>query len=171
MLDISEKRRIGSVTQAACRSYSALTFDGCEACVDAALDATGQAAVYILGRAAPDMSNQFDGPVDMSYVLRIMLVDDMGKRLGSDEITVDQTISAVAGDDSLETDPQTTGQESDDEASGSATSMQLEDFQTVVDRLELAPAGAHGLCGSIAGHLYGYDRPIGVFWVEVTPGR
>jgi hypothetical protein len=170
MIDISEKRRMGSVTTAACRSYSALTFDGCEACVDAALDATGQAAIYILGRAAPDLANQFDGPVDMSYVLRVMLVDDLGQRLGSDELMVDQTISAVGVDDP-ETSRQTAGEDSDDEASETATSMRLEDFQTVLDRVELAPAGTHGLCGSIAGHLYGYDRPIGVFWVEVTPGR
>ncbi len=49
--------------------------------------------------------------------------------------------------------------------------MRLEDFQTVLDRLELAPLGNHGLCGRIAGRLYGFERSIGRFEVDVAPAR
>jgi hypothetical protein len=159
--------KIGIVTPVTCRSYSALTFDGCPSCVDAALAATGQAAAYVLGRTAPGLSSQSNGPVDVSYVLRVRLLSDLGELIGADELEVAQTVEAVAVDDfsgpSLDS--------WDDAVEAEDTSMRLEDFQTIVDRLELAPAGRRGLCGSIGGALYAFERLVGRFDVEVSPAR
>jgi hypothetical protein len=40
----------------------------------------------------------------------------------------------------------------------------------VIDKLELGPVGG-GMCGIIAGRLYGFERSIGRFEVEVSPAR
>lgn len=172
MLDIREKQRQGSVTTPVCRSYSALTFDGCPACVGAALDATVQAGIYTLGRTAPGMTSQIEGTVEMVYALGVKLRDELGNEIGSDQIAAEQTVSAVGigGDwDEGPVDTTDDAEESTAEAAEHGTSMRLEDFQTVLDRLELAPAGPHGQCGVIAGHLYGFDRLIGLFEIQVAP--
>jgi hypothetical protein len=108
----------------------------------------------------------------MAYVLDIHLIDDDGLTIAAEEIRAEQTIDAVPVDDYL--DPASEG--SDAEANETETeedegSMRLEDFQTVMDRLELAPIGAHGLCGRIGGRLYGFERSIGRFEIEVSPAR
>ena len=64
---------MGNVITAPCRSYSAQVFDGCPACVDAALEAVTQAALYVLGRAAPEVSGQSDGPAQMAYRMTVRL--------------------------------------------------------------------------------------------------
>ena len=96
----------------------------------------------------------------MAYIVTVSLCDDDGREIGSDEIEVDQTISAVVTDD-----------EADEagEAGEEPSSMRLEDFQTVIDKLELAPAGTGSLSGMIVGRLYAYDHSIGLFEVTVAP--
>ncbi len=86
---------MGTVTTAACRSYSALTFDGCPACVGAALDAIVQAGMFTLGRTAPGMAGQVEGPLEMEYALRVRLTDELGGEIGADEIVAEQTVSAI----------------------------------------------------------------------------
>jgi hypothetical protein len=173
MLDIKEKQRIGTVTTTACRSYSALTFDGCPACVGAALDAIVQAGMFTLGRTAPGMTSQVEGPLEMEYSLRVRLTDELGGEIGADEIAAEQTVSAVGIGGEQDGDPADATDEAEEEEADAehGASMQLEDFQTVLDRLELAPAGSRGLCGLIAGHLYGFDRLIGLFEIQVAPAR
>lgn len=173
MLDIREKPRIGNVMTLACRSYSALKFDGCPACVDAALDAVVQAGMYTLGRTAPSLAGPVEGPLGMAYVLRVKLVGEMGEQIGADEVTAEQTISAVPLDDEWgEIADEAVGEdEAEEDDAGDHASMQLQDFQTVLDRLEVAPMGKQGLCGTISGRLFGFDRSIGLFRIEVTPAR
>jgi hypothetical protein len=151
---------MGNVMLASCRSYSAQSFDGCPACIDSALEAVTQASVYLLGRSGPDLSPRSEERVDMAYILGVSLCDDNGLEMGSDEIEVDQTISAVTADDEGVED----GADGDE-----PSSMRLEDFQTVIDKLELAPAGTASLSGVIVGRLYAYDHSIGLFEVTVAP--
>jgi hypothetical protein len=164
---------MSGVTTTECRSYSALTFDGCPACVGAALDAIVQAGMYTLGRTAPGMARQIEGPLEMAYTLKVKLVDELGQEIGADEIAAEQTVSAIGIGGELDGDGIDTTDE--DEENGEPTehgaSMRLEDFQTVLDRLELAPAGSQGLCGLIAGHIYGFDHLIGLFEIQVAPAR
>jgi hypothetical protein len=108
----------------------------------------------------------------MAYVLDVRLIDDDGVTIAADEIRAEQTIAAVPLDDDL--DPVSDGSyaETDEtDFEDDQGSMRLDDFQTVMDRLELAPIGAHGLCGRIGGRLYGFERSIGRFEIEVSPAR
>jgi hypothetical protein len=151
---------MGNMMLASCRSYSAQSFDGCPACVDSALEAVTQASLYLLGRSGPGLVPQSEDPVEVAYILTLSLCDDDGREIGSDEIEVDQTISAVVTDDEA-------GEAG--EADHEPSSMRLEDFQTVIDKLELAPAGTGSLSGMIVGRLYAYDHSIGLFEVTVAP--
>lgn len=175
MLDVPEKQRMSGVTTTECRSYSALVFDGCPACVGAALDAIVQAGMYTLGRTAPGMTNQTEGPLEMVYTLKVKVIDESGEEIGADEIAAEQTVSAIGIGGELDGDGIDTTDEDVDEENGEETehgaSMRLEDFQTVLDRLELAPAGSQGLRGLIAGRIYGFDRLIGLFEIQVAPAH
>jgi len=153
---------MSNVMLASCRSYSAQSFDGCPACVDSALEAVTQASMYLLGRAGQNLSSTEDEPVEMAYTLGLSLCDDDGHELGADVIEVDQTVSTVPADDEMD---DTEVHPDDDERS----SMRLEDFQTVIDKLQLSPAGFGGLSGVIVGRLYAYDHSIGLFEVAVAP--
>jgi len=110
-------------------------------------------------------------PIEVAYVLSVRLVDDDGQAIARDKIRTEQTISAVPAEDDLltiDTEDGGADAEADDFDEGS---MRLEDFQTVIDRLELAPLGRRGLCGTIAGRLYGFERSIGRFEVDVAPAH
>lgn len=156
---------MSNMTLVTCRSYSAQSFDGCPACVDSALDAVTQASAYLLGRSGPGFAPQAEHLVDMAYLLAVSLCDDDGREIGADDIEIDQTISRVeTGADSDEIDDI-------DGGDGERSSMRLEDFQTVIDKLELAPAGTGSLSGVIIGRLYAFERSIGLFEVKVSPSR
>lgn len=164
---------MGNTVTVKCRSYSALAFDGCPACVGAALEAVGQAGIYVLGRTASDLVDQDGGPLDLTYRMKVRLYDDVGDELANDELSAEQTIEAVDPDD-LPIDEDPDPDDVEDDGSGwydhdTSSSMRLDDFQTVLDRLELAAAGRHGLTGLIAGRLFGYERSIGAFEIEVAP--
>ncbi len=179
MLDEEKKRRMDRVVDVRCRSYSGGAFDGCTACVDAALDAVAQAVVYVLGRATPDLMAPPQGPVSLDYRMRVRIYGDEDQEIGSDDLTVQQSIEAVPSDaeeSEFKIEPAETEAESGAEADGAApgeqrppSTMRLEDFQTVVDRLELAPEGAHCLRGLVAGTLFGYERSIGRFEALIQP--
>jgi hypothetical protein len=154
---------MSNVMLATCRSYSAQSFDGCPACVDSALDAVTQASVYLLGRAGSGLAPQSGHPVEISHILAVSLCDDNGREIGSDEIEVDQAISEVQVDDA------DNASGPGDEFEGQESSMRLEDFQTVIDKLELAADGAGTLSGVIVGRLYAYNLSIGLFEVAVAP--
>jgi hypothetical protein len=157
---------MGIVMTVPCRSYSAQTFDGCPACLDAALDAVTQAGLYLLGRAAPSLCGGSEGRIGMSYRLNVRLYDDRGGEMAADEVFADQSIEGV-----LElADREATGVGFADEIEPE-TSMRLDDFQAIVDNLELAPAGQDGACGSIDGNLFGFSQLVGRFTVEIAPGR
>jgi hypothetical protein len=119
------------------------------------------------------MASQIEGPLEMAYALKVKLLDESGREIGADEIAAEQTVSAIGIGGELDGDGIDTTDE--DEENGEPTehgaSMRLEDFQTVLDRLELAPAGSQGLCGLIAGHIYGFDHLIGLFEIQVAPAR
>jgi hypothetical protein len=162
----SEKRqKMSNVMLATCRSYSAQSFDGCPACVDSALDAVTQASAYLLGRSGPGFATQTVHQADMAHILGVSLCAEDGRKIGADEIEVYQTISAVMTDD--EDDKADVVDDGDHEAS----SMRLDDFQTVIDQLGLAPAGTGSLSGVIMGRLYAFERSIGLFEVKVSPSR
>jgi hypothetical protein len=171
MLDVLEKSRMTGVTTAVCRSYSALAFDGCPACVGAALDAVAQAGLYVLGQAAPSIVGPAAAPasVEIAYRLVMRICDESGDPIGHDEIEASQTISAVPEDDGWDEQAAEAAEEPEagDEAVGS---MRLDDFQTVLDLVQLAPAGRGGVAGAIRGQLFGFERPIGEFDIEVHPG-
>jgi len=157
-----------------CRSYSAQAFDGCPACLDAALDAVAQAGLYLLARAAPSLSGRPEGPVEMSYRLSICLYDDKGGELATDEIVADQSVEGVL--EATDQEGRATATEAEDPADLSdevepENTMRLDDFQTIIDILELAPADRDGVCGSIAGNLFGFKQLVGRFEVEIAPGR
>ena len=157
---------IGTVTQLQCRSYASLEFDGCPACTEAALDATQQAALYVLGRAALDQPAR-GGSIETATTMSVRILDEQGRTIAQDQLDVEQTISAVEADDEDDdTDETTDTAERLDRFSG----MRLEDFQTVLDQLELVPMGA-GMCGRIGGRLYGFERSIGRFEVDIAPAR
>ena len=152
---------IGTVTQLQCRSYASLEFDGCPTCADAALEAIEQAALYILGRAALDQPGRGGESIEMAYTMNVRVVDEQGRTVAQDQIAADQSIGFVpaAEYDGLADD------ETDD-----GPRMRLDDFQTVIDRLELGPLGS-GMCGGLAGHLYAFERSIGRFEVEIAPAN
>ena len=154
---------MSNVMLATCRSYSAQTFDGCPACVDSALEAVTQASVYLLGRAGSGLAPQGGHQVETSHILAVSLCDDHGREIGSDEIEVDQAISEVPV---AEADG-AAGE--GDEFEGQKSSMRLEDFQTVIDKLELAADGAGTFSGAIVGRLYAYNLSIGLLEVMVAP--
>jgi len=157
---------IGTVTQLQCRSYASLEFDGCPACTEAALDATQQAALYVLGRAALDQPAR-GGSIEMATTMSVRILDEQGRTIAQDQLDVEQTISAVEADDEDDdTDETADTAERLDRFSG----MRLEDFQTVLDQLELVPMGV-GMCGRIGGRLYGFERSIGRFEVDIAPAR
>ena len=166
---------MNGVTTTECRSYSALVFDGCPACVGAALDAIVQAGMYTLGRTAPGMTSQTEGPLEMVYTLKVKVVDESGEEIGADEIAAEQTVSAIGIGGEFDGDGVDTTDEYEDEENREGAehgaSMRLEDFQAVLDRLELAPAGSQGLRGLIAGRIYGFDRLIGLFEIKVAPAH
>jgi hypothetical protein len=157
---------MGIVMTVPCRSYSAQTFDGCPACLDAALEAVTQAGLYLLGRAAPGLAGQTEGPVEMSYRLQVRLFDDGGVELAADEVDADQSVEAV-------TEPATQDDAdlSDEGGDELETTMRLDDFQTIVDIVDLAPAGPDGASGRIAGNLLGFGHPVGRFTIEIAPGH
>ena len=161
---------MGTGTTTACRSYSALTFDGCPVCAGAALDAVVQAGMFTLGRTAPGMADQAEGPLEMEYSLSVRLTDESGSELGADDIVAEQTFSAIGIGGELDGDGiDATDEYEDEDETEHGVSMRLDDFQTILDRLELAPAGPRGLSGLISGHLYGFDRLIGLFEIQVAP--
>lgn len=165
VISSEEKQTMGNVMLATCRSYSAQSFDGCPACVDSALEAVAQASMYLLGRSGPGLAPHSEDAVEVTYIMGVSLCDDDGREIGSDEIEVDQTISAVMTDD--EDDKADVVDDVDREPS----SMRLEDFQTVIDKLELAPAGTGSLSGLIVGRVYAFERSIGLFEVKISPSR
>ncbi len=165
VISSEEKQTMGNVMLATCRSYSTQSFDGCPACVDSALEAVAQASMYLLGRSGPGLAPHSEDAVEVTYIMGVSLCDDDGREIGSDEIEVDQTISAVMTDD--EDDKADVVDDVDHEPS----SMRLEDFQTVIDKLELAPAGTGSLSGLIVGRVYAFERSIGLFEVKISPSR
>jgi hypothetical protein len=165
VISSEEKQTMGNVMLVTCRSYSAQSFDGCPACVDSALEAVAQASMYLLGRSGPGLAPHSEDAVEVAYIMGVSLCDDDGREIGSDEIEVDQTISAVMTDD--EDDKADVVDDVDLEPS----SMRLEDFQTVIDKLELAPAGTGSLSGLIVGRVYAFERSIGLFEVKISPSR
>ena len=134
-----------------------------------------QAGIYILGRAAPGMASQTSGPLEMAYRLKIRLLDDAGDVLAADELAAEQTIEVVYQDDEpAETSSgswYSSGDETDADDTDPVTSMRMDDFQTVLGRLELGPAGQSGVTGVMAGRLFGYERSICGFEIEVAPGH
>jgi hypothetical protein len=156
---------MGIVMTVPCRSYSAQAFDGCPACLDAALDAATQAGLYLLGRAAPSLWGGPEGRIEMSYRLSIRLYDDSGGELATDVMSADQSVEGV-----LElADREDTGHGISDPAEPE-TSMRLDDFQTTIDSLELAPAGPNGACGAIVGNLFGFGQLVCRFAIDIAPG-
>ena len=157
---------MGIVMTVPCRSFSAQTFDGCPACLDAALDAVTQAGLYLLGRAAPGLCGGPEGRIEMSYRLNVRLYDDKGGEMAADEVLVDQSVEGVL---ELADHEATEGGFAEDIEP--ETSMRLDDFQATVDNLELAPAGRDGACGSIDGSLLGFGQVVGRFTVDIAAGR
>jgi len=147
-----------------CRSYSAQAFDGCPACLDAALDAVTQAGLYLLGRAAPSLCGIPADRIEMSYRLNVRLSDDKGEVLASDEMFADQSVEGV-----LELTEEVEAQADLTDEDAPETSMRLDDFQTTIDNLELAPTDRDGVCGSIYGNLFGFSHLVGRFAVEIGP--
>ena len=168
---------MGNVATVQCRSYSAQEFDGCPSCLDAALEAVTQAGLYVVGRSAPSLvtPGETNDPIDMSYRLKLRLFAAADCEIADDEIDARQVISDLSaaddrGDEIVDQDPGELADwdESDDEAASSgASSMRLDDFQTVLDVLQLAPAGSGGLAGAINGRLYGFERNICRFEMQV----
>ena len=165
VISSEEKQTMGNVMLATCRSYSAQSFDGCPACVDSALEAVAQASMYLLGRSGPGLAPHSEDAVEVTYIMGVSLCDDDGREIGSDEIEVDQTISAVMTDDKDDKADVV------DDVDLEPSSMRLEDFQTVIDKLELAPAGTGSLSGLIVGRVYAFERSIGLFEVKISPSR
>jgi hypothetical protein len=165
VISSEEKQTMGNVMLATCRSYSAQSFDGCPACVDSALEAVAQASMYLLGRSGPGLAPHSEDAVEVTYIMGVSLCDDDGREIGSDEIEVDQTISAVMTDDKDDKADVV------DDVDHEPRSMRLEDFQTVIDKLELAPAGTGSLSGLIVGRVYAFERSIGLFEVKISPSR
>lgn len=164
---------MNSVMTVPCRSYSSQEFDGCPACVDAALDAVTQAATYILGQAAPTLASRMPGsdPVELDFLLKVTLLDDDDRQIASDEIEVQQAVSAVEADAQWDDTGArlAASDESDDE--GPQGSMRLDDFQTLIDVVDLASTGSGGASGAVHGRIYAFERPIGRFEIEVCRSR
>jgi hypothetical protein len=177
---------MGNVMTVTCRSYSAQAFDGCPACVDAALEAVSQAGMYVLGRSNPGLFGLGEGPVGMACRMRVRLYDQHGAELAVDEIEAEQTVELVpALDDgprqtqpsnrriapSPSFDPGEVGEVegADPEEVELESTMRLDDFQTVLDLVKLSPSGPGCMSGSIAGTIFGYDMMVGRFDIELFP--
>jgi hypothetical protein len=128
--------------------------------------------MYILGQAAPTLASRLPGsdPLQMDYVLKVTLFDTEDREIATDEIEVDQEISAVAVADERDdrgADPAADGEAGESGDEGPQGSMRLDDFQTLIDLVDLAPAGSAGARGAINGRIFGFERPIGRFEIEV----
>jgi hypothetical protein len=162
------KTTMEGMTGTPCRSYRGQEFDGCPACLDAALDAVAQAGLYVLGQTAPQILGRFDGLIDVGYGLQIRLFAADGTALASDALEIEQLIRATvveADDDPVPEDGPASSSPEDEDRPG----MKLEDFQTVLDRIELAPGKPGCVQGTLAGLLLGFDRQIGRFDILVAP--
>jgi hypothetical protein len=166
---------MGNVSTVTCRSYSAQEFDGCPYCVDAALEAVTQAGIYLVGQSAPNLAVDVEesGSLEMAFRLKVRLLDEDDQKIAGDEIRAEQTISAVAEDDEWDQrdvagliDGEARDPWSDDSPAGS---MRLDDFQTALDLLALEPSGFNGISGAIRGRLFGYERSVCRFEIEVLP--
>ena len=100
----------------------------------------------------------------MSYRLTVRLYDDKGGVLASDEMFADQSIEGV-----LELTEEVGSQVDLGDQDAPETSIRLDDFQTTIDRLQLAPTDRDGVCGSIDGNLFAFSQLIGRFAVEIGP--
>jgi hypothetical protein len=167
VLDDEKEPKMG-IVMTVCRSYSVQEFDSCPACLDAALEAVVNAAMYVLGHAAPSLASgdPESSPLEMAYRLKVQLFDDEDRPLAGDEYDTEQTVSAVAADDETAEAP-----EDDESGEEPAGSMRLDDFQTLLDLVELAPAGSMSASGAIRGRLFGFERAICRFEVEVCRDR
>ncbi len=160
------------VMTSACRSYSALTFDGCPGCVDAALDAVTQAGSYVLGQVAPSLATeQTDGRLEMAYRLVVRLFNQKDDEIARDELTIEQTISPVEAESERDEEVGEPVEEREASVEQAEGPMRLADFQTILDVVRLGPAGSSGAHGEIHGRLFGFERPIGRFEIEVHRGR
>ena len=162
---------MGNVIAVPCRSYPAQSFDGCPACVSAALDAVTQAGMYVLGRAAPGLVGQAEGRVEVSYRIKVRLYDEDGAEMAADEMEAEQAIEEVPAEPEDSTVAPIHRLDTDSADNAPETTMRLDDFQTVLDCVTLEPGGVGGMRGSITGKLFGYERLIGSFALEVEPGR
>ena len=163
------QRKMVAVMAPLCRSYPSRIFDGCPDCLDAALDAVTQAGLYLLARTASGRDDSSEGPLHQTYGLRVRILDQGGTELAADELEAEQSIEAqvVAGEEpSVEIAELVTADEADPQ-----TGMRLDDFGTVVDRLEVSTEISGCVTGSIAGSLFGFERLIGRFEIAVGPAE
>jgi hypothetical protein len=144
------ERSTSVVTKAACGSREAREFDGCPACCAAAVAATERTVSYVLRRAALRGPIELAGLDEPASAVRIRIVDARGLTIALGE-TVEHGDRAASWPDD---DP---------------LAMRPDDFETVLDRLDLGPLPGGGSEGSIAGRLYAFGRSIGRFEVEIAP--
>ena len=152
----------------AVQSYSGRTFDRCPACSDVALDAIIQSALYVIPHVAGTALGRPDEDLTIAFRVRARLSDEAGADIAVDQMEIRQTISG-AGDASIDADETT---EDDGAAGGTdagAAHAELGDFQAMIDRVQIAPAGDDSLTGIITGRLFGFERLIGPFEVLVGP--
>jgi hypothetical protein len=111
-----------------------------------------------------------EGRLDTSFRLILRLLDEAGELVASDELEAEQTIELVEPPDDFG-EPDVDGPNVDGGEYETYVSMRLEDFQTVFDELRLAPANGGSVSGFASGHLYGFERSVGRFEIEVCPAR
>jgi hypothetical protein len=144
------ERSTSVVTKAACGSRDAEEFDGCPACCASAVAATERTVSYVLRRAALRGPVELTGLDEPASAVRIRIVDGRGRTIALGETPERGGEAASSPDDD-------------------SLAMRPEDFETVLDRLDLGPLPGGGSEGSIAGRLYGFGRSIGRFEVEIAP--
>src|SRR5512142_1816224 len=160
------------------QSYLGATFDRCDACSDVALDAIAQSALYVLARAVPDALGQAAGTIQLGYRLRLRLEDEQGREIAADELEAEQQVDLDREANDWDLDPldlEPAADEAGDSeperraAERGLARASLDDFQAMLDRIVLEPAGPTQVSGLIAGRLFGLQRLIGRFEVLVSP--
>ncbi|HEX8940908.1 MAG TPA: hypothetical protein VF763_12180 [Candidatus Limnocylindrales bacterium] len=154
-------------------------FDGCPECRDAALGAIVAALEYVVGVAAPDLLAEGPGPVRFAVRASVRLLDPAGVVLAEDTLHLeqvvergDETATDEAAADETAAEEAAGATDLEDSAEDAATSCdhvpRLADFQTMLDRLELARAPRRAtLEGRVDGRLFAVERLVGPFEIAV----
>jgi hypothetical protein len=163
----------GSLTAMQDRART-VAFDGCPACCDAAVEAIAHASLYLLASAAPSVLPAHGDVLSYRAALEMRLSDPQGRPLAHDRLEVEQRLSAdVTGDEAAAAGHEEPLPQTGMPAHRDPHVPQAQEFQVLVDRLELAAEGQGRaeMRGVIEGRLFACELLVGSLEIAIGSGR